>query len=309
MKGTWSWSVGVVFAMACVASAIGQDERRGPGTPDRPAPAARQDDRTGRPHDRAPGPPAGQPERGPEGGPMRGPLTEAGVRAMIERELERIARREAELKKALAALDEGAPVAEVSSRLRPLVREMVAPAPDDPRLAAIPAPAREELESFVRERMPRFWRRFQDARERAPAMARAFEERARPRLIELYRLHRADPELGALHIEEFQFGLEAAEAQRRFREARARGGPESAAAREAREALGAAIGEIFDTRERIHDLELARLEEQVQRIRQEHADRESRRRAFIEARVAEMLSGRGAAEERPDPGEDEGPGQ
>lgn len=237
---------------------------------------------------------------------MRGPVTEAGVRAMIERELERISKREAELKKALAALDEGAPVAEVASRLRTQIK-MVAPAPNDSRLAMIPAPAREELESFVRERMPRFWRRFEEARERAPSLARAFEERARPQLIELYRLHQADAELGALHIEEFQFGLEAAEAQRRFREARSRGGPESAAAREAREALASAIGAIFDTRERIHDLELARLEEQVQRIRQEHADREARRRAFIEARLAELLNGRGV--EHPEPGEVDGPGR
>jgi hypothetical protein len=272
------------------------------------------------PRDRPPGPPD----------EAQAPLTpeqeRAALKARLERRLSESKQNQERLESAIKKLDAGEPLENVrdaspgpgrerpGSRDGPMRRPMgpdfmgernsprrEGGRPEGPGGSGEPgAPGgpgdREPVLRMLERANPELYERFMEVRRESPERAEQMLARIEPHMREL--IAERDPEMLRLRIQTMRNGWELMGASRRLGEL-VRGGGDAAEVQEAQERIRALLGSHFDTQVKLHEREIAVLEERLARVRREMAEQTSGREGFISSKFDQIMT---AIRERPERG-------
>ena len=303
----------VLLGLAIAGPAWAQDE-----TPqDRP-----RDRAANRTQDREPRRDAA---RGPGARRMLSGLDRGELREKLEGHLSELDTFRGNIAGAIAKLDAGEPIEDVLAempRLNEWIRRAASargpmaggpegllgaggdrPKPGSPERAEPIGPERQkELREFVGERFPRLHERFAALRDANPEVADRMFARIAPRVDEIQKLWRNDPDAAELKISEMQSGLDVLGARRTLMEAmRSEDAGDDQAAKAA---MVRAIGKHFDAKIALREHEITKLEKQIERLRGDIAEHRKRRDDAVNLKAEELV--RGMRGERRGPGEGAG---
>lgn len=252
-----------------------------------------------------------QTDRAADRGP-RGPLGE-GEGFDREALRERLEQARATIDDVIAKIDAGEPMGTLFSGLAPLerlggLREAVEsrrrrggdfarerdgamgfgpPRPPEAR-DDIPDPTREQMLTFLKDKIPMMHDRYERAKEADAEAADRMLDRLEPRVVELWRLEQQEPGYADLRIAEIRAGWEVVGARRALGEAMASG--DSARIDQARSMLREALSSHFDARLAVGEQELRRLEAETTRLRAEIEDKRRRRGELVDEKITEFAS-------------------
>lgn len=165
-----------------------------------------------------------------------------------------------------------------------------------------PAPVRVDMaRDRIRDRYPQVHERLARLGAGNPEIAERVEQRLGGRIAEIVELEQADPELAALKQRELVTSMELMGLAREVREGLRSGELDQSAARER---LESALNEQLAVRVELAQLELRRVEEQLEHARQRVADLSARRSQEIDRMAERMLERIGRGE---GPGNTRGP--
>ncbi len=157
------------------------------------------------------------------------------------------------------------------------------------------APTLDEARAFIKAHLPELAGRLKEAAERDPKRAERMIRRMMPRIAEMIRREKDDPEYVRLRVEEMRVGMRIIERMRALRGMVEQGAdPEAieAAKREIRELLG----RQFDLRDKLDEHRLERMRRDYERGKARLAQRRADRDRMLDEhmqRVLERLNRRG----------------
>jgi hypothetical protein len=102
-------------------------------------------------------------------------------------------------------------------------------------------------------------------------------------------LEERDDQLRELRIREYRIGRQAIEAARSLGDALAAQPPNAGAAESARTDLSRVLGEQFDIRLKLHEREIAVLDERIRRLKEDLARQQGQRDKYVHDRTEEIL--------------------
>lgn len=149
---------------------------------------------------------------------------------------------------------------------------------------AEPEARRAAAREVLREIHPRLAERLARARQRSPERAERMWGRLGERLTHLAALRESDPQLYRLRVRDQRANLRTMRFMRALRQARENNRTE--AVERLTPMLRKHLQSHFDTRQRIREYELARLERRIERMRDELRKRRSRKDALIDRVIA-----------------------
>ncbi len=293
----------------CRAAPPADQERRPRREPaDRAAPSRADERRTG-------------PEREP-GAPAPGPVDRADLEMRVEFLKAELARHE----RALELARSGANEADVHAALTP--PKPTLEGPDGPGPGPAPGARgpdlpwqeiRERVLALIKSRNPAFYDRLQQLAKDRPALAEQMIRRLAPRIHELGRLQKEDPDLFDIRLDELRADFDLRHAAMEYSRLRHRlpkphaapgptDEPEPKTVEEAVARITAAVERRYDVALREKQHSVAMLAERLERIRAEINRAGPDRDAEIKKRVDDMIArldrdppGRGAPGPRPGP--------
>lgn len=169
-----------------------------------------------------------------------------------------------------------------------------APVPPDGEAAApsvepmfTPQQTREMIELLAEVDQP-VARRVQQMMDRNPERAQAMLRQQWPMLNELMQLRQRDPEVFKLKVEDFRTARRSYELARRLRQARQAG--DDAARSAVEKDLRELITHHFEVRQAIRQRELAKLSDELERLRKQFEERQAARDRIIEHRLQTLMT-------------------
>jgi hypothetical protein len=167
-----------------------------------------------------------------------------------------------------------------------------------------PSPDGEAVVDMIKQVNPDLFERIQQARRENPEAADRIIQRVAPHMREL--IEERDPEMRRLRIQSMRNGWEIAGATRELADAIRSGAAErERAAAEAR--VGSLLGAHFETQVKLHEREIAMLEERLVQLRTEMAEQSSGREPFVKEKLGQIVAGINGRIEREKKGEIEPP--
>jgi hypothetical protein len=151
----------------------------------------------------------------------------------------------------------------------------------------------EEIQALlpiVREAMPELGARLEKMGKEHPERLRAFLSRVAPRLQEMQRLKKDDPQEYQRRVAEAHGRLKVARALKSYHEAVHEG--DTAAAEKRKAELRQMLSESFTARQQRMEEELKRMEQRLAKLRVEMRQRFADRDKLIDQRLQELLDGR-----------------
>lgn len=148
----------------------------------------------------------------------------------------------------------------------------------------------QELLPIVREAMPELGARLEMVGKEHPERLRAFLSRIAPRLKEMQRLKKDDPQEYQRRVNEAQGKLKVARALKSYHEAVRDG--DTAAAEKQKAELRQMLDESFKARQQRMEAELKRMEQRLEKLREEMRQRFADRDKLIDQHLQELLDGR-----------------
>ena len=213
-------------------------------------------------------------------------LDPVAMRRRLERRIEEIRHQETLLTDALARLDEGQEPRQV---VRELMRRGVGPEAimQDVRTRVNAPPGDADLRAFVQRTMPLLHEHLERMGPEGdgvagPAAARVLNQ-LRPRLEELFRLEKEDPEMYEVKQKELVAGLLVIDASRRISMSYQKW--DDATRRSARQRLRATIEANFDARHDVLGKEIRDLEARLAQMHEELEAQNARRDDLIDERT------------------------
>ena len=161
--------------------------------------------------------------------------------------------------------------------------------PEAPRLDSEAPVTREQVRSFIRERLPQLSQHLENVEAgNAEAGARMLD-RLMPRISEVILAGRRDEALGRLKLQELELGLSTIKIAREAREASRGQSPSSERIEATRERLRANLIAQAEIRAQIQRREIELLELRLEALRTELAERESERDVVVDEMLDQMM--------------------
>ncbi|GMV26143.1 MAG: hypothetical protein AMXMBFR58_21740 [Phycisphaerae bacterium] len=144
--------------------------------------------------------------------------------------------------------------------------------------------------AWMDEHMPRLSKRAHELQQTDPEALKRIVQRMRPRVGELERLAKENPQAAKIRIEEWQAGLQVVEAGRELRDKITSNAPGDQV-EAAREQVKAALAAQFDAQLEVQASEVAAFTARVERAKVRLDERRASREAWLKERLAEIEAG------------------